>query len=157
MPFLFIFAFKNMKSYLFFKIWFCHSYINSSFWFAFYPIGLPWSTRREGWCRRKGGKGDLSILARACLIFLMPCAFLFNLCDSFIHLIFHHPVLQKLTDAWSKKPGIHRAMKAMALEIRAQSSAEQKNLISRLPGYSLLTTWHQFVERCNVWGFLKIK
>lgn len=94
---------SGARNLTFFKMWFGHSYINRSFWFAFYPPGLPWSTRREGWCRRKGRKGDLSIPACACLIFLMPCALLFNLGDSFIYLIFLHPVLQKHTNAWSKK------------------------------------------------------
>lgn len=91
-----------------FSVWFCHSYINRFLWFAFYPVGLPWSTRREGWCRRKGRKGDLSIPAWACLIFLMLSALLFSLCSSFIHLIFLYPVLQKHANTWSKKPGLHR-------------------------------------------------
>lgn len=108
-----------------FSVQFCHSYINRFLWFAFYPIGFPWSTRREGWSRRKGRKGDLCTPACACLIFLMLSALLFSLCKSLIHLIFLLPVLQKHTDAWSKKSGLQRGTKAWPLETRVLSNIEE--------------------------------
>lgn len=140
----------------FFSIWCCHSYTNRSFWFAFYPIGFPWSTRREGWSRRKGGKGDLSSLACACLIFLLLSALLFNLCNSFIRLIFLHPVLQKHSDVWSEEPHLHRGIKATLQEIRALLTQKKRIIIPRYLGYNLWTTWHQLIERRSFQGFLKM-
>ena len=126
---MFLYICVRKHEILFLSVWFCHSYINRSFWFAFYPVGFPWSARREGWPGRKGGKGDLSNLACACLIFLLLSALLFKLCDSFLHLIFLHPVLQKDTDVWSNEPGLHRGIKKATLkEIRALNvSVKEKN------------------------------
>ena len=140
-----------------FSIWCCHSYTNRSFWFAFYPIGFPWSTRREGWSRRKGGKGDLSSLACACLIFLLLSALLFNLCDSFVRLIFLHPVLQKHSDVWSEETDLHRGIKKATLqEIGALLAQKKRIIIPRYLGYNLWTTWHQLIERWSFQGFLKM-
>lgn len=127
MPFFYIYIWKHEILNLYFQCDFARVTSIDLFGLLFiYPIGLPWSTRREGWPRRKGRKGDLSISACAYLIFLMLSALLFSLCDSFIHLIFLHPVLQKHAHVWSKASGLQRGMKkAIPLEIRALSSIEE--------------------------------
>lgn len=127
MPFFLYLHLKTWNLNFIFSMWFATVTSIDLFGLLFiYPIGLPWSTRRKGWSRRKGRKGDLSISACACLLFLLLSVLLFSLCDSFIHLIFLHLVLQKHAHAWSKESGLQRGMKkAIPLEIRALSSIEE--------------------------------
>lgn len=85
----------------------------------FTPVGLPRSSRREGWPGRKGRKGDFS--QHAPWVFLLALsALLLNLCDPIVHLSCLSPLFQKHTDGWSKESGLQRGLKkATQLEMRA--------------------------------------